>query len=409
MEKESSPKWNKPVLIATILTFFLLLVTWLNTTALPAVINVPFVGVVIAVFALFFLGFGLYQSVKQPNPYLIHLIGGFLLLIIFVLGGWHLYDGFLSFQKQEVAFNNNNNLNLAGTLYRPTGGCPCPAIVFIHGSGNQTRNEYRYYAYKLAQNGIISLVYDKRGTGDSSGKLYGGGYEEYAKDALAGLNFIRQRNDVKEDKVGFIGYSEGEWVAPIAFTVATEKPNYLIIVGASGLSPAEQVNEEITIRLSSMGFDTSTISQAISINEKVLHFQRTGENRDSLLRTIQRYRNESWFIASEDIPRSDEELGQFEHYNWWRSVMDTNPDSLWSQVDVPVLFLKGEKDDRSRADIAKRKLTAALKLADNNNVEFIHFTEADHMILEWPLGKNVPPPTFADGHLDNIVEWIFAN
>lgn len=408
METKITPKWNKYIIIATVLVVFLFLISWLNTTALPAVMNFPMVGVVSAILALLFLCLGIYQSAKQPDLYRGHTFGIFLLLIVFVLGGWHLFDGFLSFQKQDVSFNNDD-ITLAGTIYWPNGGCPCPAAVFIHGSGSQTRDEYRYYAYKLAQNGIISLVYDKRGTGGSTGNLYAGDYEDYAKDALSGMNFLRQRNDVKEDGVGFIGYSEGEWVAPTAYAVATKKPNYIVVVGASGLSPAGQVNEEIRIRLSSMGFDSSAISQAISLNEKVFHFQRTGENRDSLLTALQKYRNEPWFITAEDIPRSDEELGQFEHYTWWRSVMDTNSDSLWSQVDVPILFLKGEQDDRSRADIAKRKLKAALEQADNTNVEFSHFTGADHMVLEWPLGKNIPPPVFPDGYLEKIVEWIFEN
>jgi len=407
MGTKTISKCNKNIIIATVLVVFLLLVYWLNTTALPAVMNVPIVGVTIAIMALLFLCIGYYQSVKQRALYRGYKFGIFLLLIVFVLGGWFLYDGFLTFQKQEVTFKNND-ITLAGSLYLPTGDCPCPAVLFIHGSGSQTRGEYRYYAYKLAQNGIISLVYDKRGTGGSTGELYDSDYEDYAKDALAGMKFLRQRKDVKEDGVGFIGYSEGEWVAPLAFGFATEKPNFIAVVGASGFSPAGQVNEEVKIRLSSSGFDSSAISQAISLNKWVFHFQRTGENRDSLLTAIQRNRNESWFITAEDIPKSDDELGQFEDYSWWRSVMDTNPDSLWSQVDVPILFLKGEQDDRSRADLAERKLMTALKQT-NNNIEFIHFSGADHMILEWPLGKNVPPPVFSEGYLDKIVEWIFEN
>ncbi len=45
------------------------------------------------------------------------------------------------------------------------------AVVFIHGSGKQTRN--MGWAERFAQEGIAALVYDKRGAGKSGGEYEG--------------------------------------------------------------------------------------------------------------------------------------------------------------------------------------------------------------------------------------------
>lgn len=86
--------------------------------------------------------------------------------------------------------------------------------------------------------------------------------------------------------------------------------------------------------------------------------------------------------------------------------MDTNPDSLWTLVDAPVLFLNGGQDSRSSADTAEQKLKAALEQGNNRKGEFVRFPEADHLILEWPFGEGVPPPVFSDGYPDKMVCWI---
>jgi uncharacterized protein len=410
MENEIVPEENKKgkniaLGLGLSLTVAMILVAWLNTTAMPVVLNTALVGLVVGCLALLLTGVGLYRSLTNPDKFRGTRTGVFLIAIVIILSGWFFYDGFLFYRAEEVQFQNGD-ITLAGTLYLPTSGCPCPAAVFIHGSGRQTRNEFQYYARVLAQNGIISLVYDKRGTGSSTGNLYQAGYREYAKDALAGVNILQQRPDVLNDKTGFIGFSEGEWVAPLAYVQAEEKPGFIIVVGPSGLSPAGQVNTEIELRLRSGGFGEEAVQKALSVNNLVFHFQRTGEEHDSLLVVLQQVHEETWFTAANDIPANDDELGVYDHYTWWRGVMDTDPDSLWKQVDAPVLFLKGELDDRSYADVAERNLITVLEKGGNTDTDFVRFPRADHMILEWPFGKGVPPPVFSAGYLDRMVEWI---
>jgi hypothetical protein len=68
---------------------------------------------------------------------------------------------------------HNGDVTLSGTLLLPATKGPHPAIVLGHGSEAQDRNGHvgniRFMADHLARHGIAALIYDKRGSGRSSG------------------------------------------------------------------------------------------------------------------------------------------------------------------------------------------------------------------------------------------------
>lgn len=76
---------------------------------------------------------------------------------------------------------------------------------------------------------MASLIYDKRGAGESTGrdalKL-----ELLVGDALAALRCARGRNDVDPRRVGLAGFSQGGWVAPAAAAADVE---LALMVGAT--------------------------------------------------------------------------------------------------------------------------------------------------------------------------------
>jgi len=54
---------------------------------------------------------------------------------------------------------------LAGTLYLPKQSGHHPAVVWVHGSGEQPRLNYGPVVAPLVENGIAVFSYDKRGVG----------------------------------------------------------------------------------------------------------------------------------------------------------------------------------------------------------------------------------------------------
>ena len=107
-------------------------------------------------------------------------------------------------------------MTLAASIFVPAGDAKRAGVVFIAGSGDTTRGDGSYLADHLARAGIVTLVYDKRGAGRSTGDWKRGGFDELALDATAALEALRRRPEVQASHVGFVCQSQGCWVAPIA-------------------------------------------------------------------------------------------------------------------------------------------------------------------------------------------------
>jgi len=122
-------------------------------------------------------------------------------------------------QTEDIVFNSHNT-PLAGSIVFPKSGTIHAAVVFVHGSGPQTRP--MHWAKRFAAHGVAALVYDKRGVGAS-----GGDYEKryavteknlnlLADDALAGLNALRNHPKLAGVPHGLTGISQAGWIVPIA-------------------------------------------------------------------------------------------------------------------------------------------------------------------------------------------------
>jgi alpha-beta hydrolase superfamily lysophospholipase len=97
------------------------------------------------------------------------------------------------------------------------------AIVTITGSGPQDRDEflgldgyrpYRQIADALGRHGIAVLRMDDRGTGASGGGTFKGSTSaDFANDVQADLAYLRTRPEIRADRLGVLGHSEGAVIA----------------------------------------------------------------------------------------------------------------------------------------------------------------------------------------------------
>jgi pimeloyl-ACP methyl ester carboxylesterase len=99
--------------------------------------------------------------------------------------------------------------------------------VFTHGSGDAGRDNGRYQeeAEYFAEEGIASLVFDKRGYGDSEGDWRTASFEDLALDAIAAVDHSR---------IGLRGASQSGWVLPVAAS-KSESIRYLILISHRGI------------------------------------------------------------------------------------------------------------------------------------------------------------------------------
>lgn len=146
-------------------------------------------------------------------------------------------------QRVEPVTFVSHGATLSGSVVWPEGKPPIAAVVFVHGSGPQSRD--LSLAQRFAARGVAALVYDKRGVGKSGG-LYEGNQSVtgmnialLADDAVAALHSLSGSAALRGAPVGFAGISQAGWIAPLAAT-KTRRAQFLLLWSA----PVCKVSEE---------------------------------------------------------------------------------------------------------------------------------------------------------------------
>ena len=120
-----------------------------------------------------------------------------------------MFGGKLRVEEVEFA---SHGATLSGSIVLPEHPPTHAAVVFIHGSGKQTRN--MRWAERFAREGIVALVYDKRGAGKSGGEYEGEqsvgekNIALLADDAISALKKLSSHPSLKGIPVGFAGISQ---------------------------------------------------------------------------------------------------------------------------------------------------------------------------------------------------------
>lgn len=128
-----------------------------------------------------------------------------------------------SFREEPVRIGDSLS-GLSGMLAIPNGPGPFAAVLLLHGSGPQDRDEtylgnkpFRDIAWGLASRGVLVLRYDKR-TRAYPGSLRGPDItieREVLADARAALRLLHGRKDVDASRLSIAGHSLGGIAAPL--------------------------------------------------------------------------------------------------------------------------------------------------------------------------------------------------
>ncbi len=120
---------------------------------------------------------------------------------------------------EDITFLSHND-RLSGSIVFPVEHEIKAAVVFVHGSGKQTRS--LHWAERFAADGIAALVYDKRGVGQSGGtyesnqSVSGPNLDLLADDAVAALQVLANHWKTAAVPLGLTGISQAGWIVPLA-------------------------------------------------------------------------------------------------------------------------------------------------------------------------------------------------
>jgi pimeloyl-ACP methyl ester carboxylesterase len=290
---------------------------------------------------------------------------------------------------EEVHFTNGD-VTLAGTLLLPKSEGPVPAVVLIHGSGEQDRGSLRYYAKLFVRNGFAAVIYDKRGVGKSQGAPDAWRYfsfDSLAGDAAAAVTFLSKRDDIDAERIGIFGASQGGWVAPLA-AMTSDRVAFMVVLSASVSTVAEDRLFERAARLKSEGFTESEIREVTEMQRVDQELSRSGQGFEQFAYLWDQHKEKRWFrrVYLGDEPAAADDEWRL----WYRTVLDYDPVPLLEQLSIPMLWLFGDPaHDRFGPVGASVEQLDQLKQS-GKEYETVVFYGADHNLRMVEGGKEAP-------------------
>jgi uncharacterized protein len=183
----------------------------------------------------------------------------------------------------------SNGAVLVGS-YSPAGSS---AVVAVHGAATGERDWYlyRHLHEVLPPAGVGVLTFDRRGEGEATGDPSRGRFVVQADDALAFAHAL------EVERVGLWGISQGGCVAPLAAT-RSEQVAFLVLLAATGVTPAEQMRYAVAEQLRRAGFGSDAAERAVEL----------------------RARAEAW-IRGADVGDLNADLSAAAREPWWPLVL----------------------------------------------------------------------------------------
>jgi pimeloyl-ACP methyl ester carboxylesterase len=304
-----------------------------------------------------------------------------------------------AFTEEEVIFKNND-VSLSGTLLLPKTKGPHAAIEFLHGSGAEGRQATRFFAEYFAGHGIAALISDKRGVGKSTGDWQHADFNDLAADAIAGIRFLQQRQDIDPQKIGIYGHSQGGMIAPL---VASRSRDVAFVISGAGHAVPLYEGEinSITNQIHARGVQGKDLEEATDFIKMWVNVARTGQGWPEFDAAIAKARDKRWFSAMRVPPKDD--------WTWpfFKSTYEYNAADYWQKVTVPVLVMYGQNDLYTPVAQSIINIDHALEKAGNKDYSVIMFPRATHT-FNIDLGPDQPFewPRMAPGFPDVVLAWL---
>ncbi|PJI42370.1 alpha/beta fold hydrolase [Ferrovibrio sp.] len=312
--------------------------------------------------------------------------------------------------NQQISFTSNDGAVLAGTLTMPGGVVEkVPALVLLQGSGPTDRDGnqppvmrtdlLRQIAEALAQKGIASLRYDKRGMHANAVGLpadpkdYAAyfNWQHFVDDAYAAYAFLRSQSSVDLNKVGLAGHSEGGMIAlDLAHRLQDrEKPVALLLLSTAGRPLDVIVREQLERQLGSL--KPAQRRAFLAENDRVVReIRATGKVPEKLPQALN---------------------GLYPSYSgpFWQAQLRLNPAELAQRYTGPVMIVQGDADTQISAERDALALDRALQTRSMDDHALVLLPRTSHNLKRLQDDKDQGFEGEIDPALtDRIAVWLLS-
>jgi dipeptidyl aminopeptidase/acylaminoacyl peptidase len=287
---------------------------------------------------------------------------------------------------------------LAGSLYRPPGAEPHPAVIMLQGSGPADRDSLGYFPplrQMFIDSGLAVLAWDRPGIGASSGDWRQRTLHDRATEALDALAWLRERDGIDPARVGIWGHSQGGWVGPLAASqTAPGHLAFLVINSGPGIDPHAQDEYGIEHTLRRDGHGDAAVADALAFIRAIHAAALRAAPHDEVTAILDAARGTSW----------GEYFGEVDPATWGFFVVNArhpiDPVAALERITCPVLALFGAADPLVPAIASADIFTRAFARSGNTTAQIVIFPGADHRI------RTDDPHGFAPHYLDTLSDWV---
>jgi pimeloyl-ACP methyl ester carboxylesterase len=333
------------------------------------------------------------------------------------------------YDSEEVAYENHAaGVKLAGTLTRPRGEGPFPAVLLISGSGPQDRNgtifghkPFLVIADALTRRGIAVLRVDDRGVGQSTGNSTQATLDDMAADAEVGVEYLKSRQDVDAKRVGLIGHSEGGIVGPL---VASRSAGiaFLVLLAGTGVTGEQVSYKQAELIALGAGASPEAITAQRNWQQTVFRILKTEPGTKAAMEKIRA----AWTRLNASLPADQRAALTGEEVQAAKAEMDAqiasitspevrsmlfhDPAEVLRKVKAPVLALNGSGDLQVSAEQNLPPIAAALASGGNEDFTVSVLPGLNHLfqtcVVCIPTEYGTISETISPALLELMGDWI---
>lgn len=278
---------------------------------------------------------------------------------------------------------------LAGQLMEPADAGPdTPLVVYAHGSEELGWIGSARDPYQMVGRGVSVFVYDKRGTGLSTGD-YSQNFPQLADDLVAASAEAKRLAKGRYGRFGLFGLSQGGWIVPLAAERAGA--DFAGIGYGLVVDILEEDAAQVELELREAGYDDDVIAKAKEITDTTALLATSGYRKglEQLDALRARYGDEPWFaiirggfsgvilgMSTDDLRENG--IPMFDRLNIdWTLV----PIDVLREVDVPQLWVLAGKD--REAPIEKTLERLKMLRGEGKDITIYVFPDTDHGMWEY--------------------------
>jgi uncharacterized protein len=300
--------------------------------------------------------------------------------------------------RTPTTFSSIGN-TLYGELFAPEK--PQALVVMVFGSGQDSAVAYSYVQHLLSYYGIATFVYDKRGTGKSTGR-FTVDFSELADDALAAMAHARTLLNAPGVPVGLMGESQGGWIAPLAAVRAPA--DFVIVSYGLAISPLEEDRFEVTNELRAKRYDDSVVAKGRELTDITgrIMLSRFTDGLEDLRKFKAAHADAKWLQEVEGdftgplLRSPDDQFEELRKLLGFDAILDYDAQAALRRVRVPMLWIVAGKD--TEAPSAPTLEFLRTLQPEPPQLDIAVFPNADHGILE--------DDRQSTGYHDLLVNWI---